>query len=167
MAMESTPDSGVEIRNAAVAPRLAPCFLKLAAAGKTEQEQSGKGIPSKAALKTDRILPRLRCLAMVSGERKRYMSPATRTPRNKYGAASTKRCQLVWDICTKTFMIHSHTNIVLIAGRVVSASTETSRLCRHFLSSVGSTPLRYKRSDPTILAPPHSTVLVNPEDALE
>ena len=39
MAMESTPDSGVAIRNAAVAPRLAPCFLRLAAAGKTPQER--------------------------------------------------------------------------------------------------------------------------------
>lgn len=49
MAMESTPDSGVAIRNAAVAPRLAPCFLRLAAAGKTPQEQRGKGMPSRAA----------------------------------------------------------------------------------------------------------------------
>jgi hypothetical protein len=94
MAMESTPDSGVEIRNAAVAPRLAPCLLRLAAAGKTPQEQRGKGMPSKAALKTELTLPLFRCLAMVSGARNRYIRPATKTPNIRYGAASTKRSQL-------------------------------------------------------------------------
>ena len=35
MAMESTPDSGVEIKKAVVAPLLAPCFFNEAAAGST------------------------------------------------------------------------------------------------------------------------------------
>jgi len=59
-AIESTPDSGVEIRNAVVAPLLAPCLLSEAAAGSTPQEQRGMGMPRRAALNTDakRPLPR-------------------------------------------------------------------------------------------------------------
>jgi hypothetical protein len=48
--MESTPVSGVDIRKAVVAPLLAPCCRKPAAAGTTPQLQSGKGIPNKEAL---------------------------------------------------------------------------------------------------------------------
>ena len=106
MAMESTPDSGVAMRNAAVAPRLAPCFLRLVAAGRTPQEHRGRGMLSKAALKTKRPQPLYRCLAMVSGARKRYIRPATKTPNIKYGAASTKRSQLAWAICTRTVIIN-------------------------------------------------------------
>ena len=51
--MESTPDSGVEIRNAAVAPLLAPCFFSAAAAGRTPQEHRGMGMPRKAAFSTE------------------------------------------------------------------------------------------------------------------
>ncbi len=58
MAMESTPDSGVEIRNAVVAPLFAPCFLSNAAAGSTPQDQSGSGTPSSAALTTELNRPR-------------------------------------------------------------------------------------------------------------
>ena len=36
MAIESMPDSGVEIRNEVTAPLLAPCFFNAAAAGSTE-----------------------------------------------------------------------------------------------------------------------------------
>ncbi len=48
--MESTPVSGVEIKNAAVAPLLAPCCRKPAAAGTTPQLHKGRGIPSSEAL---------------------------------------------------------------------------------------------------------------------
>jgi len=57
MAMESTPDSGVEIRKAIVAPLLAPCFLSDAAAGSTPQDQRGMGIPNIDALITDAKRP--------------------------------------------------------------------------------------------------------------
>ena len=56
-AIESTPDSGVDTRNEASAPLLAPCFLKDAAAGSTPHDQSGRGIPNKAAFMTERYLP--------------------------------------------------------------------------------------------------------------
>ena len=55
--IESTPDSGVAMRKAVVAPLLAPCRLSWAAAGNTPQEQSGIGTPSNAALRTERIFP--------------------------------------------------------------------------------------------------------------
>ncbi len=51
--MESIPDSGVVIRNALVAPLLAPCFLNDIAAGNTPQDQIGRGTPKKAAFSTD------------------------------------------------------------------------------------------------------------------
>src|SRR4030042_2126967 len=56
-AIESTPDSGVEIRKAAVAPLLAPCFCRDTAAGRTPHDQSGIGIPNRAALNTEENLP--------------------------------------------------------------------------------------------------------------
>ena len=48
MAMESTPDSGVDIKKAVVAPLLAPCFFSDAAAGSTPQDHIGVnlGVPS-------------------------------------------------------------------------------------------------------------------------
>jgi hypothetical protein len=57
MAMESTPDSGVEIRKAVVAPLFAPCLFKDAAAGKTPQEHNGIGMPNSAALITELNFP--------------------------------------------------------------------------------------------------------------
>ena len=52
MAIESTPDSGVDIRKAVVAPLLAPCFRNDTAAGSVPQDHKGRGIPKRAALKT-------------------------------------------------------------------------------------------------------------------
>ncbi len=49
MAIESTPDSGVDTKNETVAPLEAPCFLKDMAVGKTPQEHKGSGTPNKAA----------------------------------------------------------------------------------------------------------------------
>ncbi len=57
MEMESTPDSGVDMRKAVVAPLLAPCFRSDTAAGRTPQDHSGMGIPNIAALNTDRNRP--------------------------------------------------------------------------------------------------------------
>jgi hypothetical protein len=48
--MESTPVSGVDIRKAVVAPLLAPCCRKPAAAGTTPQLQSGKRHPQQGGL---------------------------------------------------------------------------------------------------------------------
>lgn len=49
--MESIPVVGVEVKKAKVAPREAPSRLKVAATGITPQEQRGKGIPKRVALK--------------------------------------------------------------------------------------------------------------------
>ena len=51
--MESTPVSGVEIRNEVVAPRLAPERRSWVAVGMTEQEHRGTGTPMTAAVATD------------------------------------------------------------------------------------------------------------------
>jgi len=78
--MESTPDSGVEIKKAVVAPRLAPCFRSDTAAGNTPQDHKGMGMPKKAALKTDAKRPRPRCLTTVLGLRKTRSNPLTIKP---------------------------------------------------------------------------------------
>jgi hypothetical protein len=84
MEMESTPDSGVEIRKAVVAPLFAPCFLSEAAAGKTPQEQRGRGIPSRAAFKTELKRPLPRWAATYAGERNILSMPPTRSPKIIY-----------------------------------------------------------------------------------
>jgi len=88
--MESTPDSGVEMRNAAVAPLLAPCFLRDAAAGSVPQDHRGKGIPKRAALATEDSLPPARCLATVAGLRNAFRRPAARMPSRIYIPADRK-----------------------------------------------------------------------------
>ena len=80
--MESTPDSGVEIKKAVTAPLLAPCFFKVAAAGNTPQEHSGMGIPRIAALTVDINFPLPRCLAMDAGFKNTFNRPATRIPKS-------------------------------------------------------------------------------------
>jgi hypothetical protein len=60
--IESTPVVGVVIRKESTAPLLAPSFFKEVAAGMTEQEQRGKGIPKKEDFKTERKSPFPRCL---------------------------------------------------------------------------------------------------------
>ena len=91
MAIESTPDSGVEIRKAVVAPLFAPCFLRPMAAGNTPQEHKGTGIPKKAALKTDRKRPRLRCLAIECGLKKTRKRPLINNPNRMYIEDSSRR----------------------------------------------------------------------------
>jgi hypothetical protein len=61
MAIESTPDSGVDIRKAVVAPLLAPCFFNATPVGKTAQDHNGKGMPIRAALNTEENRPRPKC----------------------------------------------------------------------------------------------------------
>ena len=60
-AMESTPDSGVDIMNASAAPSLAPCFFNPATTGMTPQLHRGTGMPKNAARKTGLIFPVPRC----------------------------------------------------------------------------------------------------------
>ena len=79
--MESTPDSGVEIRKAVVAPLLAPCFFSDAAAGSTPQDQSGMGMPNKAAFTTERNRPFPRWRITVEGPKKTRRSPAISIPK--------------------------------------------------------------------------------------
>ena len=80
MEMESTPDSGVEIKKAVVAPMLAPCLRSDTAAGNTPHDHNGIGIPKKAALKTDLKRPCPRCLAIEFGFKNTRKSPATSKP---------------------------------------------------------------------------------------
>ena len=91
--IESTPDSGVEIKKAVVAPLFAPCFFNDAAAGRTPQEQSGIGIPNNAALKTELYRPLPSWLATYSGDKNIFKTPPTSIPNKIYGEASRKRCQ--------------------------------------------------------------------------
>jgi hypothetical protein len=82
MEMESTPDSGVDIKKAMVAPLLAPCFRSDTAAGRTPQDQSGIGMPTKAALKTDLNRPCPRCLATELGFKNTRSKPLMSNPNN-------------------------------------------------------------------------------------
>jgi hypothetical protein len=77
MEMESTPDSGVEIKKAVVAPLLAPCLRSDTAAGSTPHDHNGIGIPKKAF-----------------GFKNTRKSPATSKPNKMYTEASTSKCQL-------------------------------------------------------------------------
>ena len=78
--MESTPDSGGEIKKAVVAPLLAPCLRSDTAAGRTPHDHNGIGIPRKAALKTDENRPRPRCRITEFGLRNTRSSPLTSRP---------------------------------------------------------------------------------------
>jgi len=82
MEMESTPDSGVEIKKAVVAPLVAPCLRSDTAAGSTPHDHNGIGIPKKAALTTDLKRPCPRCLAIELGFKNTRKSPATSNPNN-------------------------------------------------------------------------------------
>jgi hypothetical protein len=104
MAMESTPDSGVDIRKAVVAPLLAPCFFSDAAAGSTPQDHKGMGIPNRAALITEVKRPFPRCLATVAGLIKIFNKPATRIPKRIYTDASNNRCQDCKKMLVKMFI---------------------------------------------------------------
>jgi hypothetical protein len=78
--MESTPDSGVEIKKAVVAPLLAPCLRSDTAAGSTPHDHNGNGMPKKAALITDLKRPCPRCLAIEFGFKNTRKSPAINNP---------------------------------------------------------------------------------------
>ena len=80
MEMESTPDSGVEIKKAVVAPLLAPCLRSDTAAGNTPQDHNGMGIPRKAALNTEANRPRPRCRTTDFGLRNTRRKPLTTNP---------------------------------------------------------------------------------------
>jgi hypothetical protein len=91
--MESTPDSGVDMRNAVVAPLFAPCFRSDTAAGNTPHDHKGIGIPKMAALSTEtnRLCPR--CLATELGLRNTRNNPATVKPKTIYTDESMRRSQ--------------------------------------------------------------------------
>jgi hypothetical protein len=91
--IESTPDSGVEIRKAAVAPLLAPCSLSEAAAGSTPHDQSGIGIPKRAAFMTEINLPLPRCFATYEGERNIFSRPPIMRPNRIYMEDSSSSAQ--------------------------------------------------------------------------
>ena len=80
MEMESTPDSGVEIKKAVVAPLLAPCLRSDTAAGSTPHDHKGIGMPRKAALNTDENRPCPRWRITEFGLRNTRSSPAISRP---------------------------------------------------------------------------------------
>ena len=90
MAIESTPDAGVEMRNAEVALLDAPFFFKVAAVGITAQLQRGRGIPNKDDLTIpDSPLPPKDFL-ILSVEMKTCTRPEIKRPNIKKGAAESK-----------------------------------------------------------------------------
>jgi hypothetical protein len=93
MDMESTPDSGVDMRNAVVAPLLAPCLRSDTAAGNTPHDHKGIGIPRIEALSTETNRPCPRCLATEAGLRNMRSNPATIRPKIIYTDESTSRFQ--------------------------------------------------------------------------
>ncbi len=93
MDMESTPDSGVDMRNAVVAPLLAPCFRSDTAAGNTPQDHNGMGMPRMEALSTETNRPCPRCLATEAGLRNMRNNPATIRPKIIYTDESIRRSQ--------------------------------------------------------------------------
>jgi hypothetical protein len=105
MDMESTPDSGVDMRKAAVAPLLAPCFRSDTAAGNTPQDHNGMGIPKMAALSTETNRPCPRCLATEPGLRNTRNHPATINPKIIYTDESIRRFQDAMRVFTITFTL--------------------------------------------------------------
>ena len=93
MAIESIPDSGVEIRKAVIAPLFAPFFFKSVAAGNTPQDQRGRGTPKKAAFKTEENLPAPKWLIMKAGLSTTLSMPAIRMPKRIYTEESSKMLQ--------------------------------------------------------------------------
>jgi hypothetical protein len=98
--MESTPDSGVEIKNEVTAPLLAPCLCSDTAAGSTPQLHNGSGMPTNAALNTGAKRPLPKCRATLSGLRNTRIKPAIASPSKMYTDASSKICQLARRVLT-------------------------------------------------------------------
>ena len=110
--MESTPVSGVDMRNEAVAPLLAPLWRISAAAGITPQLHNGRGAPIRAALKTLDFETELRCFAIKAWGRKALRRPAAPNPKIIYGEDSTNTDQdskiTAITKSIKTFLLHHY-----------------------------------------------------------
>ncbi len=118
--MESTPDSGVEIKKAVVAPLLAPCLRSDTAAGNTPQDHNGMGMPRRAALNTEENRPRPRCRTTEFGLRNTRSRPLISKPNRIYTDASSSRCQDSMNTSTKKIKVYYTPNYVfcLIADLV-------------------------------------------------
>ena len=91
IASESTPVSGVDTRNEAVAPGDAPCRRSPTAAGITPHEHSGSGAPTSAARTIDPMPPPpTHRFITASGTSARISAVAT-IPSASHGAASSDR----------------------------------------------------------------------------
>jgi len=86
--IESTPDSGVEIKKEDVAPVPAPDFLIVTAVGITAHEHKGSGIPIKDAFKIEEKLffPKVSCTCLFVNRTR--IIPLAKNPNNKYGEDS-------------------------------------------------------------------------------
>jgi len=109
MEMESTPDSGVEIKKAVVAPLLAPCLRSDTAAGNTPHDHNGIGMPRNAALNTEENRPRPRCRTTEFGLRNTRRKPLTTNPNKMYTDASSNRSQDAFNTSITKFKILFYT----------------------------------------------------------
>ena len=90
IAIESTPVSGVAMRNATVAPLLAPCRTSPSAVGSTPQEQRGTGTPMIDAQSTDLTRPVARKRRKTRDGTRTASAPATAKPNSRKSEASLK-----------------------------------------------------------------------------
>ena len=101
MEIESTPVSGVEIINAAVAPLLAPCFLKPIETGTTPPEHRGSGVPISEAFSTEVTLFVPRCFSTNPYGINILIIPETNRPKRMKRAELFRICQLSFNIPNK------------------------------------------------------------------
>ena len=85
------PFSGVAMRKDAVEPREAPERRSVTAAGSTEHEQRGRGVPRMAARMIESMPEPAKYFLRIFGGRKNLIAAATRRPRMSQGAASRER----------------------------------------------------------------------------
>ncbi len=90
---ESTPVSGVDTKNAVVAPFEAPARLKPIAAGITPHEHKGIGAPIKAAFTVVKKPSLPKCLFKKFAGKYTFNNPAISKPSINQGADNKNNCQ--------------------------------------------------------------------------
>jgi hypothetical protein len=88
--MESTPLEGVDTKKAMVALLDAPSLLMDSARGIIPHEQTGSGMPNRAAFIVDHIPLFAKCFFITLSPSSVCIRPAKKKPKIKYGLISTK-----------------------------------------------------------------------------
>jgi len=78
--IESTPVTGVAIKNDKTDAELAPLFFRETPIGITEQEHIGRGMPNKTLFITDDDLALPRCFLIKSSGSRYLTTPAINSP---------------------------------------------------------------------------------------